>query len=78
MLQDEKANTYPNVIIILNKLGVSKQASLQHGLEEGQVEHVEQQQPQNGEVYNDGNLHVQKDWFVQNVLNPNTENTVNE
>lgn len=56
-----KANTYPNIIVILNKLGVSKQASLQHGLEEGQVDHVEKQQPQNGEVHNDGNLHVQKD-----------------
>lgn len=76
-----KANTYPDIIVILNKLGVSKQASLQHGLEEGQVDHVEKQQPQNGEVHNDGNLHVQKDsymaWFVQNVHNPNIENTVN-
>lgn len=56
-----KANTYPNIIVILNKLGVSKQASLQHGLEEGQVDHVEKQEPQNGEVHNDGNLHVHKD-----------------
>lgn len=55
-------NTYPNIVVILDKLRVSKQTPLQHGLQESQVDHVEQQQPQNGEVHYDGNLNVQNDY----------------
>lgn len=56
-------NTYPNVVVILDKLRVSEQAPLQHGLQESQVDHVEQQQPQNGQVHYDGYLNVQEDFI---------------
>lgn len=54
--------TYPNVIIALDKLWVSKQTPLQHGLQESQVDHVEQQQAQNGEVHYDGKLKIDSDY----------------
>lgn len=50
--------TYPNVIVALDELRVSKQTPLQHGLQESQVDHVEQQHAQNGEVHDDGNLKI--------------------
>lgn len=59
---------------------MSKQTSLQHGLQQSQVDHVEQQQAQNGEVHYDGNLNAQSDYSqLQNVYNPTAtvENMVN-
>lgn len=53
-----KRNTNPAIVVTLDKLRVSKQTPLQHGLQESQVDHVEQQQAQNGEVHYDGNLNV--------------------
>lgn len=53
-------NTYPDVIFVLDQLRVPKQTPLQHGLQEGQVDHVEQQQSQNGQVHDDGHLNGQK------------------
>lgn len=49
-------NTYPNIVVILDKLRVSEQASLQHGLQQSQVDHVEEQQAQDGEIHDDGKL----------------------
>lgn len=51
-----KCSTYPDVVVILNKLRVSEQTSLQHGLQQGQVDHVEQQQAQDGQIHDDGEL----------------------
>lgn len=51
-----KCSTYPDVVVILNELRVSEQAPLQHGLQQGQVDHVEQQQAQDGQVHDDGEL----------------------
>lgn len=49
-------NTYPDIVVALDELRVSKQTPLQHGLQESQVDHVEQQQAQDGEVHDDGKL----------------------
>lgn len=49
-------STYPDIVIILDKLRVSEQASLQHGLQQSQVDHVEEQQAQDGEIHDDGKL----------------------
>lgn len=49
-------STYPDIVVILDKLRVSEQASLQHGLQESQVDHVEEQQAQDGEIHDDGKL----------------------
>lgn len=46
----------PDIVIILDKLRVSEQASLQHGLQQSQVDHVEEQQAQDGEIHDDGKL----------------------
>lgn len=63
---DTERNTYPNnnIIITLDELRVSKQTPLQDGLQESQVDHVEQQQAQNGEVHYDGNLKVKGDYWL--------------
>lgn len=57
-----KGTTYPNVIVALYKLRVPKQAPLQHGLQESQVDHVEQQQTQNGQVHYDGKLKIRNNY----------------
>lgn len=49
-------STYPDVVVILDKLRVSEQAPLQHGLQQSQVDHVEEQQPQDGQIHDDGKL----------------------
>lgn len=49
-------STYPDIVVILDKLRVSEQASLQHGLQQSQVDHVEEQQAQDGEIHDDGKL----------------------
>lgn len=54
-----KRSTYPNIIITLDELRVSKQTPLQYGLKESQVDHVEQKQAQNGEIHDDGKLNVE-------------------
>lgn len=48
--------TYPNIIVTLNELRVTKQTSFQDGLQERQVDHVEKQQAQNGQVDDDSDL----------------------
>ncbi len=71
-----KRNTYPDISVTLNELRVSKETPLQHGLQESQVDHVKQQQAQNGEVHYDGELKVKNEyWFVflQHVYNPNAK-----
>ena len=59
---DIERNTYPNnnIIVTLDELRVSKQTPLQYGLQESQVDHVEQQQAQNGEVHYDGDLNIKR------------------
>lgn len=51
--------TYPDIVVILDELRVSKQTPLQHGLQQSQVDHVEKQQSQNGQVHDDGYLNGQ-------------------
>lgn len=67
-------NTYPDLVVTLDKLWVSKQTPLQYGLQESQVDHVEQQQPQNGQINYDCNLRYE--WYDQ--YNPITEDTINK
>lgn len=48
--------TYPDIVVILDKLRVSEQTSLQNGLQQSQVDHVEEQQAEDREVHDDGKL----------------------
>lgn len=48
--------THPNVFITLYELWMSKETPLQDGLHQGEVHHVQQKQPQNGQVYDDCHL----------------------
>lgn len=48
--------TYPDIIVILDELRVSEQTALQHGLQQSQVDHVEEQQTEDREVHDDGKL----------------------
>lgn len=48
--------TYPDIVVILDELRVSEQTSLQNGLQQSQVDHVEEQQAEDREVHDDGKL----------------------
>lgn len=69
--------TYPDIVVILDKLRVSEQASLQHGLQQSQVDHVEEQQAQDGEIHDDGKLKENQyfmDIIIRNILElPHTQ-----
>ena len=67
-------NTYPDIIVALDELRVSEQTPLQYGLQESQVDHVEQQQSQDGEVHYDGELKKHSDHWLE--YDPNIDNKV--